>query len=154
MSWTKKQLIDAAFTELGLQNYAYDMEPEDAQSAVTSMDSMIANWGLNVRYMMSGSPLTTNPNEPSGLPIYANEAVYTNLAIALCPRYGKVTSRELTVKAKRALSALQTKVATHPERQWDRITPVGQGNKPFIGVAPEFLKPTDPLTDDNGADIL
>lgn len=154
MSWTKKQLIDAAFTEIGLQNYAYDMEPEDAVSAVITMDAMIGNWGLNVGYSMSGNPSMTNVNQDSGLPIYANEAVYINLAIAICPRYGKIAPRELVVRAKRALSALQTKCATIPVRQWDRITPVGQGNKPFIGVAPEFLKPTDPLTDDNGANLV
>ena len=154
MSWTKKQLIDAAFTEIGLQNYAYDMEPEDSQSAITTMDAMIAGWNLNLGYIMSGSPSTSNPNSASGLPIWANEGVYLNLAVAICSRYGKIASRELVVNAKKALSAVQTKCATIPVNQWDKRLPVGQGNKPFIGVAPEFFKPVDELTDDNGANLV
>lgn len=154
MSWTKKQLIDAAFTEIGLQNYAYDMEPEDAQSAVTTMDAMIAGWNMELGYIMSGSPSSSNPNIASGLPIWANAAVYLNLAIAICSRYGKIASSELVVNARKQLSAVETKCATIPVMQWDKRTPVGQGNKPFIGVAPEYLKPVDELSDDNGANLL
>lgn len=154
MSWTKKQLLDAAFTEIGLINYTYDMEPEDIQSAIVSMDAMVAEWNMALSYNLSDNPSASNQNQASGLPIWANSAVYLSLAISLCPRYGKVASRELTVNASRALSAVKTKCATIPVRQFDKTLPVGAGNKPWIGVAPEFFQPTDPLTDDNGANLL
>lgn len=154
MSWTKKQLLDAAFTEIGLQNYAYDMEPEDIQSAVTTMDAMIANWGLNLGYSLTSDPSQNLQAQVSGLPIYANQAVYKNLAMELCPRYGKIPPAGLNLQAIRALSALKTKCATIPQRQFDRTLPVGQGNKPYIGVADEFFRPVDNLTDDNGANLV
>ena len=154
MSWTKKQLIDAAFTEIGLQNYAYDMEPEDIQSAITTMDAMIAGWNMELSYTMSGSPSTSNGNQLSGLPIWANQAVYLNLAVEICPRYGKIAPRELVVNAKKALVSVQTKCATIPVRNWDRTLPVGQGNKPYIIVTPQFFKPNNPLTDDNGEPLV
>lgn len=154
MSWTKKQLLDAAFTELGLQNYAYDLEPEDIQSAIITMDSMISEWGLALSYNLSDNPSASNADQASGLPIFAPSAVFLNLAIALCPRYGKVASRELVVRAANALSVVKTKTATIPQRQFDRTLPYGQGNKPFVGVKPQFFEPVDILQDDNGKAML
>lgn len=154
MAWTKSQLVKQAFTEIGLASYNFDIQPEMMQSAITSMDSMIANWGLALRYPMSGNPDNSDPNQDSNLPIYANEAVYANLAINLCPSYGKQPTRELIIKAAKALATLQMKVATIPQREFDKTLPYGQGNKPYIGVAPTFFQPTDPLTDDNGANLL
>lgn len=154
MSWTKKQLLDAAFNEIGLINYTYDLEPEDIQSAIVTMDSMVAEWNMALSYNLSDNPSASNVNQASGLPIYAPSAVYLNLAIALCPRYGKIASRELVVNAARALSAVKTKTATIPTRKFDKTLPVGQGNKPYIGAVPEFFEPQDTLTDDNGANLL
>lgn len=154
MAWTKKQLIDSAFTEIGLQSYTYDLEPEDIQSSITTMDSMVTSWGLNLHYALSDNPSQSDANLDSGLPIYAPEAVYTNLAIAICPRYGKVAPRELVVRAKKALKALEVRCAVIPVRSFDRTLPVGQGNKPFVGVAPQFFQPSDELKDDNGNNLL
>jgi hypothetical protein len=154
MSWTKKQLLDAAFTEIGLQNYAYDVEPEDIQNAIVTMDAMVAEWGLNLSYHMSGDPSMSNQQEESGLPIWANKAVYQNLAVEIGPTFGKVIPLSLKVSAKRGLATIQTKCATIPRPQYDPRLPVGQGNKPYIDTTRQFFKPTDPLTDDNGAPLL
>lgn len=154
MSWTKKQLLDAAFTELGMQNYAYDMEPEDIQGAIVTMDAMIADWGLNLSYNLSGDPSMSNQAQESGLPIWANKAVYQNLAVEMGPRYGKVISNSLVVSAKRSMLMVQTNCATIPRPQYDPRLPVGQGNKPYINVSRQYFKPEDVLTDDNGAPLL
>jgi hypothetical protein len=154
MAWTKRQLAEAAFREIGIASYNFDIQPQELISAIASMDSMIANWGLSIRYNMSGNPDTSEPDLDSGLPIYANEAVYTNLGINLCPSYGKNPTRELILKAAKSLATLQMKVATIPQRHFDETLPYGQGNKPYVGVAPTFFQPTEQLTDDNGAPLL
>lgn len=154
MSWTKKQLLDAAFTEIGLFNYAYDMEPEDIQSAIVTMDAMIAEWGLNLSYSMSGDPSQSNQAQESGLPIWANKPVYQNLAVQIGPRYGKIASQVLVVSAKRGLLTLQSKCATIPVPKYDPRLPTGQGNKPYMNVNRQYFKPIEVLTDDNGAPLL
>lgn len=47
MSWTKRQFMTAAFEEIGLAAYVYDLTPEQMQSAVKRMDAMIAGWNSN-----------------------------------------------------------------------------------------------------------
>ena len=79
MSWTKKQLLDAAFTEIGLQNYAYDMEPEDAQSAITTMDAMkvgVSAWRLGAGRSKQGEQVQAG----AGIELHAKPGDY----IAAC----------------------------------------------------------------------
>jgi hypothetical protein len=152
--WTKKQIIDSAFTEIGLMSYTYDMEPEDIQSAIVTMDSIVSAWNLPISYHLTSSPSDADANQSTGMPIFANEPLYLALAVALCPRYGKVVNQDLKVRARASYNALLTRTARIPERQFDKTLPVGQGNKPYVGVAPQFFEPIETLTDDNGNPLL
>src|SRR5437868_8121035 len=59
MGWTKEQLIDEAFAELRLAGYTFDIAPEEKQTALRRMDTMMATWegrGIRVGYPLPSSP--------------------------------------------------------------------------------------------------
>lgn len=133
MSWTKRQLINASFEEMGLASYAFDIQPEELESALKRLDSMMAEW--NVQGIRVGYPLSSIENssvtQDSGVPDSATEAIITNLAKRLAPSYGKVVSRETKVAAKKAYDTLLMRaLALYPhEKQFPGTLPVGQGYK-------------------------
>jgi hypothetical protein len=149
MSWTKRELVLQAFAEIGLAAYVYDLQPEQLQTALNRLDSMVATWnadGLRLGYTMA-SPSTTDLDQDSGLPDAANEAVYLNLAIRLASSVGKVVSEDLTKPAREAYTALSGKFVQVPERLRPSDVPAGAGNKPWRVVGDPFLPSSpDPVT--------
>lgn len=112
MSWTKRQIVTAAYTELGLANYVFDLEPEQLQTACFQMDAMFAYWegmGIHLGYTASDDPTTTSLDDSSGIPGYANAAAYLNLAIAIAPSMGKSVAPETAAKAKRTYMSMLSK---------------------------------------------
>ena len=92
MGWTKRQFIEQAFDEIGLASYAFDLTPEQMQSALRRLDTMIAAWnalGIRLGYPLPSSPQDSDLDEQTNVPDRSNEAIYTNLAIKLAPSYGK-----------------------------------------------------------------
>lgn len=148
--WTKRQLIDAAFTELAMQGYVVDLDQEDITKAMNSMDAMLGVWegkGIYLNYRMASSPEQTDPDQIAGVPAFANEPIYTNMALRLCSRYGKIASAELKMTARSAYRDLLAKCAAMPTIQYNSILPVGAGNKPYRGISgPEYFQPVTPLT--------
>jgi hypothetical protein len=131
MSWTKKQLIDYAFNELGLSSYTYDMMPEQFEIALNKLDAMLALWnstGINIGYNLSDIN-TNNINQDSGLADYMNEAVYLNLAIRLAPSYGKMVAPETKISAKQAYNQTLNKLVKAIPMQRDYFAIAGAGNR-------------------------
>lgn len=135
MSWTKKQLIEAAFEEIGLANYIFDLEPEQLQSACRRMDAMMSSWealGIHVGYVSSDTPSSADINAQSGVPSYANSAIFLNLALAIAPMIGKNVSNETTLGAKKAyLTMLSKSMASPMEYQMPATLPRGAGQKQY-----------------------
>ena len=131
MSWTKKQLIDYAFNELGLASYTYDMMPEQYQIALNKLDAMLALWnsaGLNISYNLT-SINSNSIEQDSGLADFMNEAVYLNLAIKLAPSFGKIVMPETKVSAKQAYSMALNKLVKPAPLQRDYFAIAGSGNQ-------------------------
>ena len=42
MGWTKQQLVEQAFEEIGMANYVFDLQVEQLQSAMYQLDAMMA----------------------------------------------------------------------------------------------------------------
>lgn len=150
--WTKRQLIEQAYESFGLASYVFDLSPEAMNSALNSLDSMMASWGaigIRLGYLLPASPGESDLDQPSGLPDYANEAVYLALAIKRATTVGKVVSRDAKVEANSAYGRMLTKMATENlrEMQYPRLTPAGAGNKPYRYERGPFLQPpVDPIT--------
>ena len=138
MGYTKRQIVDAALTEIGLGEYSFDIAPEQKQEALRRLDSMLAEWdGRNIRifYPIPGNPEDSDIEQKIGVPAYAWEALITNLAIRIAPSYGKTVSPNTMTTARHALNTLMARSATPPEMQLASI-PSGAGHKnidvPFL----------------------
>jgi hypothetical protein len=148
MGWTKRQLIEQAFEEIGMASYAFDLTPDQEQSALRRMDSMVAGWGSNG--IRIGYPLTSRPEDSdieaeTSIADFAAEAVYLNLAVRLAPSFGKVISPETKAFASDAYSnVVSASVILPMERQLGAL-PKGQGAKPWRTNTPFSSPPQDSL---------
>ena len=148
MAWTKRQLINQAFDELGFSEYNFDLDPAQLQSALRKLDAMTAQW--NIRGIRIGYPLNTNVGESlidsdSGVQDYSIEAIYKNLAISIAPSLGKTVSRDTKKDAKLALNTMLM-LSTKPQEMQITGLPRGAGNKHWRTTENPFLdRPRDPL---------
>lgn len=138
MGWSKRQLVDAAFEELGMAGYVFNLQPEQLQIAVRRLDAMMAQWsalGIRVSYPISDNPKSVRIEDVTHVPDFALEAIFKNLALKLAPVYGKQISPDLRSDAKRAYNALLSKVVGVREMALG-VLPAGAGRKapldPFI----------------------
>lgn len=133
MGWLKRELIEQAFTEIGMPPSMFNVTPEDMQAALRVLDAMMATWnakGLRLGYTLPSSPSTSDIDLDSGLPDLAYEAVYQALAIRIAPSFGKTVSPDTRASAKSAYEAVLLSIAFPPE-QPSRSIPKGAGNKPW-----------------------
>ena len=63
MGYTKRQFISAAFEEIGLASYVFDLQPEQLESALRRLDAMMADW--NAKGIRLGYPLPSSPQDSS-----------------------------------------------------------------------------------------
>lgn len=122
----KREIIQEAFTEIGLGPYTYDMQPEDFQTGLTRLDAMMAQWAterVDVGYPLGGD-LDTQTN----LPANAKEAVILGLAMRIAPSYGKNPSALTIQLARNGFMTLQNATAVIPNRLRD-MAPAGAGNR-------------------------
>jgi hypothetical protein len=73
MGYSKRQFISAAFEEIGLASYVFDLQPEQLQSAMRRLDAMMADWngkGIRLGYPLPSAPKTaiwtSKPTYPTG----------------------------------------------------------------------------------------
>lgn len=154
MSYTKRQFINASLEEIGIASYDFDISPEQYESALRRLDSMMATWnakGIRVGYSIPTSPENSDLDQETTVPDSANEAIITNLAIKLAPGYGKMVSNDTKATAKDALNTLAAIHAMPLELQLPGSMPSGAGNK-FIDI-PYLTPPTNPLLAGNDSAI-
>lgn len=135
MSWTKRQIIEAALGVIGISSYSYDLQPEQYKQALTVLDAMVAGMegnGIRLGYLLPSNPDDSSITDDSGLPDIANEAVYLSLGIALCPFYGKTASIELKSNKIIALNSLTAMLLSMPKVRYRYGTPLGAGNMPWL----------------------
>lgn len=148
MSWTKRQFVEAAFDEIGLASYVYDLQPEQLQSALRRLDAMMATWnnkGIRVGYPLPSSPEDSDLDVETGVPDAANEAIYLNLGIRIAPGFGKQVSMDTKKSARDGYLGLLSKTANVQEQQFPSTTIRGAGSKPFRARDVYFPEPDDPI---------
>jgi len=144
MGYSKRQFVAAAFEEIGLASYVFDLQPEQLQSAMRRLDAMMADWngkGIRLGYPLPGSPQDSDLDEPTLVPDSANQAIITNLAIRIAPGYGKVLMPETKAVAKDSYNTLLQRAAMPPEQQLPATMPAGAGNKPWRVYDNPFIRP-------------
>jgi hypothetical protein len=148
MGYSKRQFVSAAFEEIGMAEYVFDLQPEQLQSALNRLDAMMAEWnakGLRLGYSMPSSPQDSDLDEPTFVPDSAWEAIITNLAIRIAPGYGKAVAADTKTTAKAAYNTLLQRAAFPLEQQLPETMPIGQGNKPWRWDNPFVNRPADPI---------
>lgn len=143
--WSKSQIIEQAFSVIGLGDYAFDMSPEERQSAVRMLDGMMAAWdadGIQLGYLLATSEADLGTD--SGLPDWANEAVYMNLALRLGQAQGKQMHPSTYAHARAGMNTISRRTTQIPQRvpNW-RGMPAGAGNRRYLG--PFLVQETEPL---------
>jgi hypothetical protein len=135
MGYTRRQFINAAFEEIGLADYVFDLPPEGMQGAARRLDSMLLDWnarGIRLGPNISGSIAVADLDTNMGIPDSGNEAIITNLAIKIAPSYGKQVSGNTLTAARFGLNTLLGRAAMPPEQRYSQGLPAGQGNKPWV----------------------
>jgi hypothetical protein len=151
MSYTKRQYVIAAFEEIGLASYVFDLTDNELLSACKRLDAMMAQWnakGIRLSYPLPSSPETTSLDAETEVPDAANEAIILNLGIRIAPGYGKSVSPDTKISAKAAYTTLLGWTAQPtPEKQFPRTLPTGAGQKAWRYDQDPFMPiPVDPLT--------
>lgn len=144
MGYSKRQFVQSAFEEIGMASYVFDLQPEQLESALRRLDSMMADWngkGIRLAYPLPGSPEDSDIDAESEVPDSANEAIITNLAIKIAPAYGKQVMAETKVSAKNGYQTLLSRATMPQEMQLPGTLPLGQGNKPWRVYDDEFARP-------------
>lgn len=147
MGWTKRQFVTAAFEEIGLAAYVFDLLPEQLESAMRRMDAMMATWngkGIRVGYPLPSSPQDSTLDQETNVPDSANEAVITNTAVRIAPSYGKTVSPDTKSIARQAYEVLLSRAAMPQEVQFPSTLPRGAGNR-TIDIDPYMPEPVDRL---------
>ena len=150
MTFTKLNVIQQAFTEIGLGDYVFDVAPEEIQYALRRLDGMMAQWnhkGIRVGYPLPSAYTKSNLSDDVNVSDMALEAMYTGLALRLAPSLGKQPSPDTKVMARQGYMALLANSARPIEKSLDnQLTPAGQGNKqwrfnhdPFLRKAADSL---------------
>lgn len=149
MSWTKRQFIQAAFNEIGIAAYEFDLSADELQTALFQLDAMMAKWnarGIRIGYPLPSTIGGSSLDDDSTTPDSANEAIYTNLAIRLAPSYGKTVSIDTRKSAREGYQILLSRETIPNEMQYPETLPVGAGNKPWRVTGNPFMgAPVDPL---------
>lgn len=139
MSWTKRQIIDDAFDEIGMSSDNFDLPPENYEKARRKLDTMVAVWSqknIQIGYPLPGEANSSDLDQETNVPDYAIEALSLNLAIKLASSYGKAISADTKLAAKNAYNVVfATAVKIPPKMKYACSLPAGAGNKscdPFI----------------------
>lgn len=147
MSWTKRDLIAQALTEIGLAEYTFDLSPEQWQAALRRLDAMVGQWemkGIRLKYPMPTGYSESNLDQDSNVPDPALEAIYLNLAVRIAPQYGKTPSPDTKVLASQAYKTLLAQSAQPVTLQIDnQAVPAGAGYKYWRDPIYPFLDPPE-----------
>ena len=151
MAFTKRDIINQAFAEIGMADYVFDLQPQQLDNALRQLDMMMATWngkGIRIGYPLPSSPGGSDLDENTGVTDMALEAMYLNLAIRISSGYGKAVSPETKAAAKYAYTQLLGRSALPIEMQiGNQTVPSGAGNKGWRYYNNPYLRqPTDPLT--------
>lgn len=132
--WTKKQLIEAAFEELALAGFVFDLDADQLEAALRKLDTMMATWsgiGISIGYLLPTSPELSNIDDDAGIPDSAVEPVYMNLAVKLAAGRGKTLTTETRTAAQRGYNTLLGAAVAPVESQASGLACNGAGNKPW-----------------------
>lgn len=131
MAWKKRDFITEAFSLIGLASYTYDMQPEQWQTSLSTLDRMMALWnsrGMRVGYPLPSGPDSSALSDVCDVPDIAVAAIVPGLAVLLCPIFGKAVPMDLAATARETRRALSIHCTPPADVPWSGNVPAGAGN--------------------------
>lgn len=126
---TKRDIVKAAFGEIGLAAYVFDLQPEQLELAKASLDRLMAAWngqGLGLAYPLGASDLDDDLASPD----WAHDALVMGLAVRIAPGFGKVVSPDTKAAAMSALNIVRARCINRIPMVADTMAiPDGSGHK-------------------------
>lgn len=153
MSWTKREFIVAAFEDIGISSYQFDLQPEMLDIARRRLDAMMEEWnanGIRLSYPTASTSQSGSLDDDTNVPDMANSAIISNLALRIAPAFGKQISIDIKISAFKSYTAMLAKNVKVPEVQLARTIPAGQGNKLRRTYSPFLLPPENRVDDTDG----
>lgn len=150
---TKGELVAAAYEEIALAGYVFDLSSEERNTALMRLERMAAAWdarGIRLGYNLAGSHASLN--DVAGIPDWAEEAFYTNLAKRIATTLGKQLSAETMRAATYGYLTLLIGNYEIPQMQMPRHMPIGLGNRRNTKNQ-QFFAPVDRVTTTNDATL-
>lgn len=133
MSWTKRQIIEQAYEELGLAAMFYDLQPEQLESARRKLDTMVAGWSsknIQIGYPLPSEANSSDLDQETNVSDYAIEALYLNLAVKIAPSHGKNVSPDTKLQAGSTYrNILCMSLKNPPQMKYSCALPSGAGHK-------------------------
>jgi hypothetical protein len=128
MGYTKRQFVSAAFEEIGLASYVFDLQPEQLESALRRLDAMMADW--NAKGIRLGLSFAIQSHKTAVLmkkhyvPDSAYEAIICSLGIRFAPSFGKQVMIETKTTAKQGYDILLQRATFPLEKQLPSHNPI------------------------------
>lgn len=141
MQWTKKLLIDQVFAELGLPVYTFDIQPEQRQSVLVSMESLVAHWESKSIWLQYDYGVDESAD--SGISDQSALGLIANVAVRVAPQFGKTLPAETLAMATEAYENFAAAAAMPLPSQMPGTMPRGAGHKYWRGWQRPFLKAPD-----------
>ena len=124
-SKTKIQILNDCFNELRINGITAQADNEDVELALFRQEDFIAELPFDIGWRFESTP---NPNSYTGIPSYANFAIASNMALRLCPVYGKAPEA-LIRQATASMSTLMNRICKPRRVAYPSRQPLGMGNR-------------------------
>jgi hypothetical protein len=137
----KADYIQGAYEQLRIWGLTSSVTPVESELALKRLNGLLLHWenqGIYLGWNIGADDV----NDESGLPDWAQEAVFTNLAIKLMPVFGKTASREQAQEAAETYEAITLKC--YDNMEYPDTMPVGAGNQRYGYSSRRFFVEEDP----------
>lgn len=138
MSWTKRDIINQAYEEIGMGGLVYDMDPQNLETALVRLDAIVSRWmekGVDIPYPTPENPEESDIDDETMIASDEAEALYLALAVRVAPTVGKTVSIETATAAKAAYDTVLGKYMRpkgfKDQNIRDTGLPPGSGHKPW-----------------------
>lgn len=155
---TKGELAELVAKQLGISTRTSSASPEEIDDIISYMDSWASSQnaiGRRIGYNFTG----TDPNLESGIPNWAEQGVWSSIALMMCPYFQKSATPELQAMARAGMATIYNETIAQEEVQYPNRMPVGTGSR-WNTYGPRYYRQPDRIeTDgdwlqDEGGDII
>ena len=129
---TKGEIVENAFTEIGMASYVYQLQAEDIAFGLQLLEYVILfldSEGIELNWPLADDPFKVDPQEQVNLPPYSISGVTAQLAIDLCSGYGKSPNPATVMRAARGFNSMISVGAMPGRIALNHAVPLGSGNK-------------------------